>query len=101
MRYSAAALVAFVAFGKVLSPQYLIWLLFLVPLVGGLRGRVAVGAYALAAALTALWFPARYWALVKDVRPVRSSWLLLVRNLALVALLAVLLRERDPDRLDR
>ena len=99
-RYSAAALVAFVAFGKVLSPQYLIWLLFLVPLVGGLRGRVAVGAYALAAALTALWFPARYWALVRTFDPY-ASWLLLVRNLALVGLFAVLLRERNPNRLDR
>ena len=100
VRYSAAAIVTFIVFGKVLSPQYLIWPLFLVPLVGGLRGRVAVASYALAAVLTAIWFPARYWVLVKEFDPA-ASWLVLVRNLTLVALLVVLLRERHPDRLDR
>jgi len=98
VRYSAAAIVAFVVFGKVLSPQYLMWPLFLVPLVAGLRGRVAVGMYALAAALTALWFPARYWELVKTFDPF-ASWVLLARNAALVALLVVLLG--DPAKLER
>ena len=39
-----AAVVAFVALGKVLSPQFLIWLALLVPLVGGRRGAPRLGA---------------------------------------------------------
>ena len=102
---ATAAVVAFVAFGKVLSPQYLVWLLFLVPLVGGLRGRVAGGAATLSAALLdRLWFPARYWQLVKEFDPL-ASWLVLARNLTLVALFVVLVlglvRQRDADGLDR
>lgn len=99
-RHAAAAVLAFAALGKVLSPQYLIWLLFLVPLVTGLRGRRAVASYALAGVLTALWFPARYWTLVKTFDPLASG-LILARNLVLVALLVVLLTERNAERLDR
>ena len=85
---SAAAVVAFAAFGKVLSPQFLTWLLPLVPLVGGTAGLAASGLLAAALVLTQLWFPSRYWELVAlESVPAR---LLVARDLALVALFAVL-----------
>ncbi|MDX6511135.1 MAG: hypothetical protein QOE36_639 [Gaiellaceae bacterium] len=99
VRFSAAAVCAFIALGKVLSPQFLIWLLPLVPLVGGRRGVRAAALLAVACVLTQLWFPFRYWDLVAF--KALPSWLLLARDLALVALLAVLagpaLRVRDAD----
>lgn len=89
VRYAAAAVVAFVALGKVLSPQFLIWLVPLVPLVRGRRGLVATGLLGCAAVLTQIWFPYRYWDLALAFDPA-SSWLVFVRDLVLVGLLAVL-----------
>jgi len=88
VRWSAASLAAFIAFDKVLSPQFLIWLLPLVPLVAGRRGLVASGLLALALLLTQVWFPIRYFDLVA-LEPF-PSWVLLARDLVLVALLVVL-----------
>ena len=62
-----------------LSPQFLVWLLLLVPLVGAARGRAALWLMALACALTAVWFPARYWELVREFDPL-ASWLVLARG---------------------
>jgi Glycosyltransferase family 87 len=89
VRYAAAAVCAFVVLGKVLSPQFLIWLIPLVPLVRGRRGLLASALLAVALVLTQLWFPYRYWdlALAFD-EP--ASWLVLARDLVLVALLLVL-----------
>jgi Glycosyltransferase family 87 len=89
VRASAAAVCAFVAFGKVLSPQFLIWLVPLVPLVRGRRGIAASALLAVALLLTQLWFPFRYWDLVLEFRTF-PSWLVLLRDVALVALFAVL-----------
>ncbi len=100
VRYAAASVVAFVALSKVLSPQFLVWLLLLVPLVGGPRSRAVLSLLALACALTAVWFPARYWELVREFDPL-SSWLVLVRGATLLALLAALIlpaREPAPAR---
>lgn len=87
---AAAAVVAFVALAKVISPQFLIWPLFLLPLLTGLRLRLAGGLYALACLLTEIWFPLRYWSLVKEFDPL-ASWLVLGRDVALVGVLAALL----------
>ena len=96
---SGAALVAFIALGKVLSPQFLIWLIPVIPLVRGRRGLAAAGLLASALVLTQLWFPYRYWQLVLHFGALQS-WLVLARDLVLVALLLVLLlplRHRDAN----
>jgi hypothetical protein len=89
VRHAAAAVVAFVALSKVLSPQFLVWLVLLVPLVGGRRRRRILALTAAACALTAVWFPARYWDLVREFDPL-ASWLVLLRGVLLLALLAAL-----------
>jgi hypothetical protein len=98
---SAAALVAFVALGKVLSPQFLIWLIPVVPLVYGRRGLTASVLLAAALVVTQLWFPYRYWDLALHFGAL-ESWLVLLRDLLLLALLVVLARglvDRHPERL--
>ena len=82
---AAAAVTAFVALGKVLSPQFLVWLVPLVPLA---RRLGATALLAVALVLTQLWFPYRYWDLA-ELDPA-VAWLVLARDLVLVALLAVL-----------
>lgn len=89
-RASAAAVCTFIVFGKVLSPQYLIWLVPLVTLVRGRRGVWAAALLAICCVLTQIWFPYRYWRLVLHF-DTAASWLVLVRDVGLVALLALLL----------
>ena len=87
LRYAAASACAFVVFGKVLSPQFLLWLIPLVPLVRGRRGVAATGALTVALVLTQVWFPERYWSYADSFH---LSGVVLARNLALAVLLAVL-----------
>jgi glycosyl transferase family 87 len=94
-RAFAAAVCAFIAFGKVLSPQFLIWLVPLVVLVRGRRGLAAGATFALALVLTQLWFPFRYWPLALHFAAF-PSWMVFLRDLTLVALFAVLLVPRRP-----
>jgi uncharacterized membrane protein len=82
----AAATTTLIVFGKVLSPQFLIWLIPLVPLARRLPLWVL---FAVALVLTQLYFPRRYWDYVA-LHPTESL-LVLTRNLTLVALLAALL----------
>jgi uncharacterized membrane protein len=79
----AAAVAGFLAFTKVFSPQYLVWL---VPLVVGAGGAAAIGLTAVAVVLAQVWF-FHYGALFRLEWPV---WLLLARDLALVAVYLVL-----------
>jgi len=82
---SVAAVTAYVALGRVLSPQYIVWLIPLVPLVAGTAGVVATATLVAAAGVTMTWFPGRFWHLVA-VSPV--SWFALLRNVLLVVVLA-------------
>jgi glycosyl transferase family 87 len=86
VRYGAACVCAFIVLGKVLSPQYLIWLVPLVPLVRGRRGQLATGLLAVALIATQWYFPAHYDALVHF----HLAWFVLTRDAVLVVLLAVL-----------
>jgi hypothetical protein len=91
LRYAAAAVCAFIAFNKVFSPQFLIWLIPLVPLV---RRWSAQALFVAALVLTQLWFPSRYLDLAWGF-DARVSWLLLARDLVVLALLAALLVRRQ------
>jgi hypothetical protein len=92
----AAAVAAFIAFGKVFSPQFLIWLVPLVPLVRGRRGLAASGLLFATLVLTQVWFANHYWSLALHYAS-PWSWFLLVRDLAIVALAVVLMRPAPPE----
>lgn len=91
----AAAVAVAVAFDKVLSPQFLLWLVPLVPLLEHRRRVVASLLLLVALALTHVWFPSRFWHLAHGSG---VSWVVLARNVVLVALAlyaaAPLLRSR-------
>lgn len=87
----AATLCAAVVFGRVLSPQYLIWLLPVVPLVS-VRATLWLVAALLA---TNLWYPVPYLDVVLHMDR-GDIVLLVVRNALLTALLAALLVAIEP-----
>jgi hypothetical protein len=87
VQFGAAAVVAFVALGKVLSPQFMIWLIPFVPLV--VRRWNAVVLFVAALVLTQAWFPQHYWSYALHFSE-PQSWFVLARDLILVALLVVL-----------
>jgi uncharacterized membrane protein len=95
---TAGAVAALVAFGKVFSPQFLIWLIPLVPLVRGRRVLLAVPIFGTALVLTQLYFPSQYWRLVLSFAS-PYSWILLARDLAMVALVAALVWPRSQHEL--
>ena len=91
VRYGAATVAVLLVLGTVLSAQYVIWLIPLVPLVGGRRGIVAMLCLVVAAALTHLWFPSLgFYARYLQDFDVGATTLLVSRNLALLALALVL-----------
>jgi Glycosyltransferase family 87 len=93
---SLAAVAAFAALGKVLSPQYLLWLVPLGALAFAWRLRALAAAIAAAAVLTQVEFPARYFDLV-DREPFPIA-VIAARNLLLLAVLVLALRALRPSR---
>ncbi|BBL78498.1 membrane protein [Rubrobacter xylanophilus] len=89
-RYAAAFVLAFMLGSKVLSPQYLIWLLPLVPLAaGGFAGGALCATLLAACWLTTQVFPLHYEELLSGRAP--GPELLLARNALLAVLWALLL----------
>jgi hypothetical protein len=89
-----AACAAFAAFGKVLSPQFLMWVIPLGALAFGWRLYALAAAVALAAVLTQVEFPAHYLQLI------HRNWavvgLVAVRNVVLASVVVLSLRELKP-----
>jgi Glycosyltransferase family 87 len=100
---SLAAVAAVAALGKVLSPQYMLWLVPLGALAFAWRLHALAAAAAAAAVLTQVEFPARYFDLV-DREPFPVA-LVAVRNLVLLVVLFLALRAlgsaRQQQLLDR
>jgi glycosyl transferase family 87 len=100
---SLTAVAAFATLGKVLSPQYMLWLLPLGALAFAWRLHALAAATAAAAVLTQIEFPARYFDLV-DREPFPIA-IVAARNLVLLAVLVLALRAlraaRQQHLLDR
>jgi hypothetical protein len=98
-----AACTAFALLGKVLSPQFLIWVVPLGALAFAWRLHALAAAVALAAVLTQIEFPAHYFDVV--AREPLAIGLVAARNLALLAVLALSVRalqlRRQQQQLDR
>jgi uncharacterized membrane protein len=87
---SLAAVTAFAVLGKVLSPQFVIWIVPLGALAFAWRMRTLAAAVAAAAVLTQLEFPARYFDLV--AREPLPLALVALRNAALLLVVALAVR---------
>ena len=84
-----AAVTAVVVLGKVLSPQFLVWALPFVPLVGGRKGLAASALLGAALVVTQLYFPSQYLELIGlEGTP---AAVVVLRNVLLAATLGVLL----------
>jgi uncharacterized membrane protein len=86
----AAAVVGFVAFGKIFSPQYMVWVVAAVPLALGRVRPFALAATLSALILTFYIYNKGYFDMLRGGR---VSWMLLARNVILVALFCALLLE--------
>jgi hypothetical protein len=89
LRSVAAATVVFVVLGKVFSPQYLLWLIPLVALVGGTTALVGSISLGVSIALTRAYFP-HYWSQLIGLQAL-PTWLLFWRDAVMLFLMSVVL----------
>ena len=90
LRYSAAAVLAFIITGKVLSPQYLVWLFPFLAVLNGPSGSLARRLFLLGCVTTAMLYPGPGFVLALE-HQAGAIVLLNLRNVFLLWLLAVLL----------
>ena len=90
LRFSAAAVLAFIVFGKVLSPQYMIWLFPFMAVLGGRTGSVARQIFLMVCVTTAMIYPGPGFPMVLD-HQAGAMLLLNLRNGLLLWLLAMLI----------
>jgi hypothetical protein len=96
VRYSGAAVLAFIITGKVLSPQFLIWLFPFLAVLEGRTGWLARRIFLLCCVATVLVYPGPGFMMILEHR----AWpivLLNLRNLLLVWLLGLLLFGSHPE----
>ncbi len=91
----AATGIALLVAGKVLSPQFLVWIVPAAVLVRGRFGWASAIVTAVALLLTHAYFPGAYWGLVA-LRPSEMA-LLIVRDAVLIALLALVWPRRGME----
>jgi len=94
---SSTLVVVYIVFSKVFSPQYLLWLVPLVLLIGGRRGLRASVLLLAILAVTQIFEPYRY----PQYFHMHTTWVELVvfaRNLLVVGLLVLLVRPQPSER---
>ena len=83
----AATCVALLVAGKVLSPQFLVWILPGAVLIAGRYGRAALAVAVASLLVTQAYFPVLYWYIVALQTP--EMLILITRDVLLIVLLAL------------
>ena len=96
LRFSALSILAFVLPNKVLSPQYLVWLIPLLPLLRDRQRWLIWGLFALILALTQYVYPGHWVELTRFLDP-RPIFALAARNILLLPLFVLLFEEDQGD----